>query len=122
MVGRRLAHKGLWGRALMAPTPTHGPPSIAHERQPRTSRWLGMLDVACSVSPLRPHRRNGALEVRRGPMLRERQAPVRLATAQQVEQEGIEAIHDIFTQPLHFLVTDASQPVPGDLAIGADDF
>src|SRR5215831_12863558 len=39
-----------------------------------------------------------------------------------MEQKGIQTIYDIFTQPLHFLVTEASQPVPGDLAIGADDF
>ena len=31
-------------------------------------------------------------------------------------------IHDIFAQPLHFLVTNPSHPVPRDLAIGADDF
>jgi len=55
-------------------------------------------------------------------MLRERHAPVRLATRQQIEQKGIQAIHDIFAQALHVLVTDPSQPVPRDLARGADDF
>jgi hypothetical protein len=48
-----------------AGTHVYGPSSIVHERQHRTIRWLGMIYVTCRVSPLRPHRRNGGLEVRR---------------------------------------------------------
>src|SRR5262249_22289930 len=42
-----------------------GLPRIAHARQQRTIRCLGILDVACRVSPLRPHLRNGGLDARR---------------------------------------------------------
>src|SRR5215470_7480556 len=55
-------------------------------------------------------------------MFRERHAPVRLTMRQQVEQKGVKTVHNILAQAFYFLVTDASQPVPGDLAIGADDF
>src|SRR5712692_169636 len=55
-------------------------------------------------------------------MFRERHALVRLTTRQQIEQKGVKAIHNIFAQALHFLVTEPSHPVPRDLAIGADDF
>jgi hypothetical protein len=41
---------------------------------------------------------------------------------QQMNQKGVKPVHDIFAQPLHFLVTDAAQAVPRDLAIGAHDF
>src|SRR6516225_3804106 len=54
-------------------------------------------------------------------MCRERHAPVRLTMRQQVEQKGVKTVHNILAQAFHFLVTDASQPIPGDLAIGADD-
>ena len=55
-------------------------------------------------------------------MLREWNALVRLAACQHIEQKGIQTIHDIFAQPLHFLVTDPSQTVPRNLALWAYDF
>src|SRR5262249_51130191 len=87
-----------------------------------TGMALVELLSTCRVSPRRPHLRNGALDLRRCPIGRERYSPVRLGTSQPIEHKGVQAIHDICAQSLHFLVTDPAYPVPRDLAIGANDF